>query len=107
MPQPTPERLVRSESYLANYLLPEYAVSILDELTAGFPLANTGKLLDVLTKVGNQGNTLIVNNQNLEVIKAADWVTALGPEVGVGAVQIVANGPPEYTPEVEPGHTGR
>ncbi len=82
-------------------------VYILDEPTTGLHFADIRQLLDVLTKLRNHGNTLIVIEHNLEVIKTADWVIDLGPEGGVDGGQIIAQGPPEYIAEVEASHTGR
>jgi len=80
---------------------------ILDEPTTGLHFADIRQLLDVLIKLRNQGNTLIVIEHNLEVIKTADWVIDLGPEGGVNGGTVVAQGPPEYIAEVEASHTGR
>jgi excinuclease ABC subunit A len=80
---------------------------ILDEPTTGLHFADIRQLLDVLIKLRNQGNTLIVIEHNLEVIKTADWVIDLGPEGGVNGGTVVAQGPPEYVAEVEVSHTGR
>jgi excinuclease ABC subunit A len=80
---------------------------ILDEPTTGLHFADIRQLLEVLVKLRNQGNTLIVIEHNLEVIKTADWVIDLGPEGGVDGGMVVAQGPPEYIAEVEASHTGR
>jgi excinuclease ABC subunit A len=82
-------------------------VYILDEPTTGLHFADIRQLLDVLLKLRNQGNTLIIIEHNLEVIKTADWVIDLGPEGGVDGGQIIAQGQPEYIAEVEASHTGR
>jgi excinuclease ABC subunit A len=64
-------------------------------------------LLEVLQKLREQGNTLIVIEHNLEVIKSADWVIDLGPEGGNGGGRIVAQGTPEQIAMVGESHTGR
>jgi len=82
-------------------------VYILDEPTTGLHFADIHKLLEVLLKLRDQGNTLIVIEHNLEVIKSADWVVDLGPEGGNGGGQIVARGTPEQIAAIEASHTGR
>jgi excinuclease ABC subunit A len=82
-------------------------VYILDEPTTGLHFADIHKLLEVLLKLRDQGNTLIVIEHNLEVIKSADWIIDLGPEGGNGGGQIVAQGTPEQVVKVEASHTGR
>ncbi len=82
-------------------------VYILDEPTTGLHFADIHKLLEVLMKLRDAGNTLIVIEHNLEVIKCADWVLDLGPEGGGGGGRIVAQGPPESIAAVEKSHTGR
>jgi excinuclease ABC subunit A len=82
-------------------------VYILDEPTTGLHFADIHKLLELLTKLRDAGNTLIVIEHNLEVIKCADWVLDLGPEGGAAGGEIVAQGPPEEIARVEQSHTGR
>ena len=82
-------------------------VYILDEPTTGLHFADIHKLLEVLGKLRDSGNTLIIIEHNLEVIKCADWVLDLGPEGGAGGGQIVAQGTPERIAEIEESHTGR
>ncbi len=81
-------------------------IYILDEPTTGLHFADIDKLLEVLLKLRNQGNTLIVIEHNLEVIKCADWVVDLGPEGGTEGGQIIAQGTPEQIALVEASHTG-
>jgi len=82
-------------------------VYILDEPTTGLHFADIHKLLEVLMKLRDAGNTLIIIEHNLEVIKCADWIIDLGPEGGAGGGQIVAEGVPEAVAKVEASHTGR
>ena len=82
-------------------------VYILDEPTTGLHFADIHKLLEVLMKLRDAGNTLIVIEHNLEVIKSADWVIDLGPEGGAGGGEIVAQGTPEEIAKVEQSYTGR
>jgi len=80
---------------------------ILDEPTTGLHFEDTKKLLDVLTKLVDQGNTIVVIEHNLDVIKSADYVIDLGPEGGAGGGRIVAAGTPEEIAHREPSATGR
>ncbi len=82
-------------------------VYILDEPTTGLHFADIHKLLEVLIKLRDARNTLIVIEHNLEVIKTADWVIDLGPEGGDGGGQIVAEGTPEDIAACAGSHTGR
>jgi excinuclease ABC subunit A len=80
---------------------------LLDEPTTGLHFHDVAKLLDVLFKLRVYGNTLIVIEHNLDVIKTADWVIDLGPEGGEGGGRIVAEGPPEVIAASKDSHTGR
>jgi excinuclease ABC subunit A len=82
-------------------------VYILDEPTTGLHFADIHKLLEVLLKLRDQGNTLIIIEHNLEVIKSADWMIDLGPEGGSEGGRIVAQGTPEQVATVAESHTGR
>jgi len=80
---------------------------ILDEPTTGLHFHDVAKLLEVLFKLRASGNTLLVIEHNLEVIKTADWVLDLGPEGGDDGGRIVAEGPPGLVARSETSHTGR
>jgi excinuclease ABC subunit A len=79
---------------------------ILDEPTTGLHFHDVAKLLEVLFKLRAAGNTLLVIEHNLDVIKTADWLIDLGPEGGRGGGRIVAEGTPEQVAQVEASHTG-
>ena len=80
---------------------------ILDEPTTGLHFDDVRKLLEVIHRLADLGNTVVVIEHNLEVIKTADWVIDLGPEAGAGGGDIVAVGTPETIVGVERSHTGR
>jgi excinuclease ABC subunit A len=80
---------------------------ILDEPTTGLHFHDVAKLLEVLFKLRASGNTLLIIEHNLDVIKTADWIIDLGPEGGEAGGQIVAQGPPESVAASAPSHTGR
>jgi len=82
-------------------------VYILDEPTTGLHFADIEKLLQVLMKLRNAGNTVIVIEHNLEMIKCADWIIDLGPEGGERGGEIVGTGPPEEIAGLPGSHTGR
>ena len=80
---------------------------ILDEPTTGLHFADTHKLLDVLNKLVDQGNTVVIIEHNLDVIKSADHVIDLGPEGGAGGGRIVAQGTPEDVARSRESYTGQ
>ena len=82
-------------------------VYILDEPTTGLHFADIEKLLQVLMKLRNAGNTVIVIEHNLEMIKCADWIIDLGPEGGERGGEIVGTGPPEQIVDLPNSFTGR
>ena len=82
-------------------------IYILDEPTTGLHTADVHKLIDVLQKLTDQGNTVLVIEHNLNVIKSADYIIDLGPEGGDGGGNIVAAGTPEEVAECESSYTGK
>lgn len=78
---------------------------ILDEPTTGLHFADIQQLLDVLHRLRDHGNTVVVIEHNLDVIKTADWLVDLGPEGGSKGGQIIANGTPEQVAEMPQSHT--
>jgi excinuclease ABC subunit A len=79
----------------------------MDEPTTGLHVEDIKKLLAMLQKLVNSGNTVVVVEHNLDVIKCADWIIDLGPEGGVAGGHIVAEGRPEQVAKVEASYTGR
>jgi excinuclease ABC subunit A len=84
-----------------------HTLYVLDEPTTGLHFHDVAKLLEVLFKLRAAGNTLLVIEHNLEVIKTADWILDLGPEGGREGGRIVAEGTPEAVAQSEASHTGR
>jgi excinuclease ABC subunit A len=82
-------------------------VYVLDEPTTGLHFEDIRKLLGVLDRLVEAGNTVVVIEHNLDVIKTADWVIDMGPEGGSGGGLVVAEGTPEQVAAVEESHTGR
>ena len=79
---------------------------VLDEPTTGLHFHDVGQLLSVLHRLRNDGNTVVVIEHNLDVIKTADWVIDLGPEGGHRGGQLVAMGTPEAVAECQGSYTG-
>ena len=80
---------------------------ILDEPTTGLHFDDVRKLLDVIHRLADLGNTVVVIEHNLEVIKTADWVIDLGPEAGAGGGELVAEGPPDEVARNPRSHTAK
>jgi excinuclease ABC subunit A len=80
---------------------------ILDEPTTGLHFDDVRKLLSVLERLVEAGNTVVVIEHNLDVVKTADWIIDLGPEGGDGGGEVVAEGPPEEVARTRGSHTGR
>ena len=80
---------------------------ILDEPTTGLHFADIQRLLDVLHRLVDAGNTVIVIEHNMDVIKTADWLIDLGPEGGDAGGRIIAQGTPEGVAKAEESYTGR
>jgi excinuclease ABC subunit A len=82
-----------------------HTLYVLDEPTTGLHFADIHNLLNVLNRLADMGNTILVIEHNLDVIKCADWIVDMGPEGGEGGGQVIAQGPPEQIVEVEGSHT--
>ena len=82
-------------------------IYILDEPTTGLHAADVHKLIDVLQRLVDAGNTVLVIEHNLDVIKTADYIIDLGPEGGSGGGYVVATGTPEEVAKVEQSYTGQ
>ena len=80
---------------------------LLDEPTTGLHFDDVRRLLTVLSRLVDQGNTVLIIEHNLDVIKTADWLIDLGPEGGSGGGLVVAEGSPEDVAAVDSSHTGR
>ncbi len=81
-------------------------VYIMDEPTTGLHFQDVKMLVDVIQKLVNKGNTVIVIEHNMDLIKAADWIVDLGPEGGIGGGEIIAEGTPEEVAENKESYTG-
>jgi excinuclease ABC subunit A len=84
-----------------------HTIYLLDEPTTGLHFEDTRRLLTVLSRLVDQGNTVLVIEHNLDVIKTADWIIDLGPEGGSGGGMVVAEGSPEHVVTVKGSYTGR
>jgi excinuclease ABC subunit A len=84
-----------------------HTIYLLDEPTTGLHFDDVRRLLTVLSRLVDQGNTVLVIEHNLDIIKTADWIIDLGPEGGSGGGNVVATGSPEDVATVEHSHTGR
>ncbi|MDT4891693.1 MAG: excinuclease subunit [Pseudonocardiales bacterium] len=82
-------------------------IYVLDEPTTGLHFEDVSKLLGVLHSLVDKGNTVIVIEHNLDVIKTADWIIDMGPEGGSGGGEVVAEGTPEQVAQAEASHTGQ
>jgi excinuclease ABC subunit A len=82
-------------------------VYVLDEPTTGLHFEDIRRLIEVLSGLVDKGNTVIVIEHNLDVIKTADWVVDMGPEGGYGGGTVVAEGTPEEVAAVPASHTGK
>jgi excinuclease ABC subunit A len=80
---------------------------ILDEPTTGLHFEDVRKLLDVLSRLVDQGNTVLVIEHNLDIVKSADWIVDLGPEGGEAGGRVIAQGTPETVARAKGSHTGR
>ena len=84
-----------------------HTIYLLDEPTTGLHFEDVRRLLTVLSRLVDQGNTVLVIEHNLDVIKTADWLIDLGPEGGSGGGLVVAEGTPEQVAMIDASHTGR
>jgi excinuclease ABC subunit A len=84
-----------------------HTIYLLDEPTTGLHFDDVRRLLTVLSRLVDQGNTVLIIEHNLDVIKTADWLIDLGPEGGSGGGLVVAQGSPEDVAAIDASHTGR
>ncbi|HBX67357.1 MAG TPA: excinuclease ABC subunit A, partial [Balneolaceae bacterium] len=85
----------------------EKALFIFDEPTTGLHFQDVRMLVNVIQQLVDKGNTVMVIEHNLDLIKAADWVIDMGPEGGRGGGEIIATGTPEEVAEVQKSETGK
>ena len=98
---------MRQRVQIARALANNPPIVLLDEPTTGLHFHDIAKLLDILHELRNKGNTIVVIEHNLDVIKTADWVIDLGPEGGAGGGMIIAEGTPEEVAQSEVSHTAK
>jgi excinuclease ABC subunit A len=84
-----------------------HTIYLLDEPTTGLHFEDIRKLLGVLTRLVDQGNTVLVIEHNLDVIKSADYIIDLGPEGGSGGGTVIVEGPPELVAKTKDSYTGQ
>ncbi|MDW8263212.1 MAG: excinuclease ABC subunit A, partial [Phycisphaerales bacterium] len=84
-----------------------HTLYVLDEPTTGLHFADIQNLLHVLDRLANMGNTVVVIEHNLDVVKCADWIIDLGPEGGADGGRVIAEGPPEKIVTIPASHTGQ
>ena len=84
-----------------------HTMYILDEPTTGLHFEDVNKLLTVLSRLVDQGNTVVIIEHNLDVIKSSDWIIDLGPDGGDGGGEIVVEGTPEYVAKTDESYTGQ
>ena len=82
-------------------------IYILDEPTTGLHFADVHKLVEILRRLSDSGNTVLVIEHNLDVIKCADYIIDIGPEGGAGGGEVVATGTPEEIADIEKSYTGK
>jgi excinuclease ABC subunit A len=82
-------------------------IYLLDEPTTGLHYEDVRKLIEILQQLVNRGNTVVVIEHNLDLVKSADYLIDIGPEGGAGGGTIVAKGTPEEVAEIKKSHTGR
>jgi excinuclease ABC subunit A len=82
-------------------------IYLLDEPTIGLHYEDVKKLIEILQKLVNKGNTVLVIEHNMDIIKSADYIMDIGPEGGEGGGQLVAKGTPEEVANNEKSHTGK
>ena len=92
---------------LAQALLRNPKILILDEPTTGLHFADVHKLVEILHKLADGGNTVVVIEHNLDVIKTADYIIDMGPEGGDGGGTVIAKGTPEQVAKVKSSYTGQ
>ena len=83
-----------------------HTIYILDEPTTGLHFADVHKLVDILHRLADGGNTVVVIEHNLDVIKTADYIIDMGPEGGDGGGTVIAKGTPEQVAQTEGSYTG-